>query len=202
MSDNRRTPVTAIGEETSEDQELAEIARSESRKLKVLRLKMRGCTLQEIAGELGISVSTVSRELEAIRELNKNRIEAFDMQAEVADTMASYDDLIEQAWVEYNVPTSTPSHRLKCLDYIRQAKNDKMRIMQEIGLVETKPEQVDHSIKVDVINEWSESAQKQIAEAILQSMLTPITPMKQLEEAEIIDIKPEEALPSVLDDEK
>lgn len=161
----------------------------DDRRQSVLKLRMRGLTYDEIASDLGISAVTVRRDIEALKKDSSDAIDNFDRKQFIIEQIATYDDIIARAWKEYSTAYDTKD-RLKCLDTVRAAKNDRFRMLQECGFVHNEPQKVEHKITLDVLQNWDDNFRQAVAKSVLENMLTPQLP-EPVPEAEIIDVSEE-----------
>jgi len=141
------------------------------RRLKVQRLRLRGLSTSTIAKMLGVSFNTVAKDLEAVQKENISKITNFDQDAFVSENQAVLDMVIERAWGEYSSFKEGEPGRIKALDMVRVAQNDKLRALIETGMIHKEPQQVEHTHTFNL--PWDEDTKHVVAEALLQRALAP-----------------------------
>jgi hypothetical protein len=161
----------------------------DARRSEVLSLRLRGRTVKDIADRLGVSVVTVNRDLTAAKQEGLTAIGNFSKDQEIADSLTTYDDIIKAGWTEYDAALGTEL-KVKTLHLIRQAKNDKMKMVQDVGLVQRESQKLDLNIGIGVLEGWSKELQAMAINGLLQSSLkTPLlapVPDTDIVDAEVV----------------
>lgn len=146
----------------------------QERRTKVQRLRLRGLSAGSIAKLLGITPITVKRDLEAIQRVNVAQIDEFQQNQFVGESLVVFNEIMERGWSEYSsVPEGHPM-RIKSLDLIRTTQNDKLRVLQETGMVRREPAILEHRLSFDL--PWDEEVKHAVAEALLHRRLVPQLP--------------------------
>lgn len=170
----RKTVVRASAEEVEE------------RRSKVFQLRLRGHSYDYIASVMNLSAMTVKRDFDAITEENKDIVATFDKSNFVGETIATIDDVIARAWEDYNATLPGTTQRLKALDMVRLANLDRVRIMNECGVIQKQAEKHEHNVSVEVIQGWDPEVRQRAVEAILQGVLkTPL--LEPVKDENVID---------------
>lgn len=208
MSNSQDDPKPKIERKAAKLPEVPEAPKTElvysedaiyDRQIRVLKLKLRGHSIVDIAKTLGVSESTIKRDLEVIKKENREAVYKAEKEDVISDILSGYDDIMDRAWAEFEGSMPGSPHRLRSLDLVRTTKNDKLRAMQDVGLIELQAQKTEQHITIDLIREWTPEAREQAARAILESSLTKELP-PPLPETQIIDVTPiEEPLVSERD---
>jgi predicted DNA-binding protein (UPF0251 family) len=164
----------------------------EERRIKALRYRLRGLSLRDIAEKLEVSAPTIKRDLDAAREMGLARIQDFDKDDFVSDTMHTYDDIISAAWDEFTRAPKGTTHRLKSLDAVRNATNDKRKALQEAGVVRNEDQKTALTVNLGVVGEWSDDVKKAAITALINSatktdLLDPVPDEDGIVDAEIVE---------------
>jgi hypothetical protein len=160
----------------------------EDRRLRVLKLRLRGHSQQEIADALNVSLSTIKRDCIVVKEEYSTALSEEDRKTIVLETLSGFDDLLERAWYEYESAPRGSALKLKALDLARVIKGDKLKAMQECGLVNVASEKVEHTVSFDVIKEWTDEFKHNVAKSMIENMLTKqLSPPVPEDVIEIVD---------------
>jgi len=142
----------------------------QERRTKVYRLRLQGISYSNIAKMLNMSVLTVRRDLEHIRKDNQTKIDQFQQNQFVGESLLVFDEIINRAWNEYN-SNKEGNPRLKSLDLIRTTQNDKLRVLQETGMIHKQATAVEHTHVVSL--PWTENVKDAVIQTLLQQKLSP-----------------------------
>jgi hypothetical protein len=160
----------------------------EDRRSQVVKLRLRGHTFDEISTKLGVSTVTVRRDYAKYKEESKQTVVDFDKEDFIAMQISGLEDVIQLAQKEFDsIPRGAPQ-RLKCLDVIRNTRNDIAKLMSDAGLIE-KIEKHQHIITQEVIHGWSPELKEAAAHAYLQASLRTQLPPPEPPELDIIDVE-------------
>jgi len=167
-----------------------------SRRRKVQGLRLRGLSYQEIAHELSITDEQAKSDLEYLRKASRDAIDHFQQVQQQGDALATYEELEAKAWEEYESAVDDEGHpmttaRLKCLDLIRTIRNDRLRALQDCGLLTKVAEKVEHKVAYQL--PWDHKLKQAAAQAMLASVLTPQLPAPEPDIIDIIEVAPPEA---------
>ena len=167
----------------------------EERRRDVVRLRMRGLGLRNIAKELGVGHMTIKRDLAAIQEQTKERMSKLDRDIIIAESVSVYEEIETQAWDQFHRCGSGTSMKAQFLNVVRAARNDQIRLLTDIGMITRAPQEVKHTVKTDVISHWSPAAQDIVAMAIIKAGLSqpgaPVPEERQLPEPNVLDVEAE-----------
>lgn len=169
---------------------------SMARRRKVQSLRLRGLSYQEIANKLQVSEVTVASDLEKLRKGARDAVDQFHQAQQTGDALAVYDELAAKAWEEFENATDengdpVTTARLKCLDLVRTIQNDKMRALHECGLLEKVADKVEHRVAYQL--PWDANVKQRVAQAMLESALSPMLPAPQPEVIDVLEVAPPEA---------
>jgi hypothetical protein len=168
-----------------------------------VKLRMRGLGLRKIAAELDVGHMTVKRDLAAIAEENKTRMDQLERDTLLAECVSVFEQIEAQAWDQYHRCANGTQMKAQFLNVIRSARNDQVKLLTDIGMIAKAPQKVEHTITRDVISHWSPEAQDLVAMAIIKSGLTPAEapqedvnqlPMATPRGATVIDVEAEPEL--------
>lgn len=164
------------------------------RRRHAFNLRLRGLGLAEIAEQLSTSVGTVKRDLDEVSKELKEHVKNFDKDEAISQSLSVYEDVIQSAWREYDKAADGSEVRLKAMNLVRAAENDKIRIMQEVGIIQREAQKTHHTIDVNVISGWSKELQKLAASQLLETMMTdkllPPIPDPDIQDAVILQEAP------------
>jgi hypothetical protein len=99
----------------------------ENRLSKVLSLHIMGLSQEEIAIELKVNQSTVSRDLQYIKQESRRRIDKYlreDVPFEYERYFAAYNEISKKLWQTVNDYNTDPKDKIRALSLLNQA-NDK-----------------------------------------------------------------------------
>lgn len=159
------------------------------RRIQVQRYRLRGMTYAQIAELLDVSVMTIRRDLEAIREENKEKVDSLQKNEFIGESLSVFDNLQDRAWAEYTAEGTTPQIRLKALDLIRVIQGDKTKVLTDCGLIHKEENNKDKKVEVEhkIALPWDEQTKSDVAKALLETALNT-----DLEEPEYIEAELEE----------
>jgi len=141
------------------------------RRQNVQRLRLRGFSLSQIAKQLGISILTAKKDLDEIQKINQEKVNQFQQSQFVGETLVVFDEIIQHAWNEFEHAEPGSKIRLQSLDLIRSTQNDKMKSLQDTGMIHKAPQQVEH--KHSLALPWDDQMKSAVIDQLLQSQLTP-----------------------------
>lgn len=142
------------------------------RRQMVIRLRLQGMTLREIAKELNTGYMSVKRDLDLVREEVGKKVGQFDRDYALGKSISVYEQIESEAWQQfYSVPNGTPA-RAQFLNLVRTARNDQVKLLTEVGLINKAPTQVQHQFEANqVLKGWTDDAKKIVALAIIRSQM-------------------------------
>lgn len=148
----------------SNDVELAE------RRESVQRLRLNGLNYKSISQVLGISVDTVARDLRSIAEENTKRLDNFNQNEEIAKALETLNEVERKAWESFISAPRNSNLRLKSLDLVRNVVSDKLKALQDCGLIKKEDKRVEISHKFEL--PWNDEVKEQVALALLNTTMT------------------------------
>lgn len=139
------------------------------RRRQVMRLRLRGLGIPQIAKILSVSEATVDTDLQEVQKLNQKALSNEDKKFWVAEGLATFQSLEERAWAEYSQAKDNTLHRIKALELLRGLANDKIGALVDTGIIQKNPETqvVEHYHKLD----WDDGLKSAVAEAMLKASL-------------------------------
>lgn len=161
------------GESATKDKELVEFIgesgktwkSKEERIRQSFDLKMRGVPISAIAITLGISVGTVHNDLRQHAEDYRKRLEQEPAANLIADALVWYDDIERACLFEASqagkgsvIPSKTGEiirsgadnkEKLPFIQTAMKARESKIKLMMDTGIIPKEPEKIYHSLKDD-----------------------------------------------------
>lgn len=159
----------------------------EERRQTVESMRLQGLTVRDIADKLGISRSTVQRDLDTIKQENSVKITATQSDELMAEAMSYYHELETEAWSSYRAAKAGSSQAIKALDLIRVIQGDKIKAFKDTGFIRTDETQhvevqVNHRLEQVATPEMMEAMSKYLLE---QGLTTDLE--EPIHESEILD---------------
>lgn len=144
------------------------------RRQMVLRLRLKGKTFREIAKELGVGTMTVRRDLQTIKEQTSSRVTQLERDQALGESLQTYELIHQEAWTQYYKSPEASESRVRFLNLIRAAENDRVKVLMDVGLIGREAVKVEHKHKADeVLAGLTKDAQQLIAMALLKAQLRP-----------------------------
>lgn len=144
------------------------------RRQMVLRLRLKGMAFRQIAKDLGVGVMTVRRDLQAIKARMADKVSQFERDQTLGESLHTYELIHQEAWDQYSRCANGSEGRVKFLNLIRAAENDRVKVLMDVGLIGKAAVQVEHRHKADeVLAGLTKDAQQLIAMALLKAQLRP-----------------------------
>ena len=162
---------------------LGKVSRDEidDRRRKVLRLRMRGLGYRTIAKLVGVGHMTVKRDLEAIKEENREKVGKLTKVDHVSEALTAYQEVELRAWQDYHEAKAGSKERQAFLREVRDSRRDQTKLLTDLGLIEKTPHETHVKVSAEVIRHWSVEAQDLVAMAMLQSQMGSNNGKKVLE---------------------
>jgi len=142
----------------------------------VLRMRLRGKTYRQIAKELGVATMTVKRDLQLIKDQQASRVTQFERDKALGECLQTYELIHQEAWEQYHSAVVGSDNRVKFLNLIRAAENDRVKVLMDVGMIGRDAVRIEHehSHKADaVLAGLTKDAQQLIAMALLKAQLKP-----------------------------
>jgi len=140
------------------------------RRQNVQRLRLRGLSISEIATQLKVSYLTAQRDLESVKLVNQEQVKNFQQEQFVGEAMTLFDELRQHAWNEFEQAQPGSRHRLQSLDMIRTLQNDKVKALQDTGLLMKVAHEVKHEHTIAL--PWTDEMKRAASSQLLQSQMT------------------------------
>ena len=148
-----------------------EIELSERRQ-EVIRLRLRGMTLREIAKSLGCGAMTIKRDLDAVKQEVHQKVSQFDRDYALGTSLSVYEQIEKEAWEQYYGCSQGSPGRAQFLNLVRTARNDQVKLLADVGLISRAPTQVQHQFEANqVLKGWTDDAKRIVALAIIRSQM-------------------------------
>lgn len=158
-----------------------------------LQLRLKGLTVREIAHAQARDVKAVMVDLMAVRQDLREDIGRYQQDELVGEALAVYDDIITKSWRQFELtPDNRGSTKHKFLDLVRVVENDKIKLLEDIGIINAAPVQTETKVTFDI--PWDDATKQTVALALIQKSLTSSLPEPTPEgdgnSENIIDITP------------
>lgn len=153
-----------------------------------MSLRLTGLTYSAIATKLSLTPNMVRNDLKAVALENQAKFEKSTQTEVIAGALSSLSEVERRAWEEFESGTPGTIPRLKALDLIRTITGDKLKALNDCGLIqkEANKVEVEHTVKID----WNEEIRDKVVRALLNqampAQLTEPTP----DTHNIIDVEP------------
>lgn len=142
------------------------------RRQMVLKLRLKGLTIREIGTELKCGYMTITRDLEAIRDEVKAKVSQFDCDYALGKSMSTYEQIESEAWEQYNNCANGTTAKVQFLNLVRTVRNDQVKLLTEVGLIDKAPTQVQHQFEANqVLKGWTEDARRIVALSIIRAQM-------------------------------
>lgn len=153
---------------------------SERREM-VLRMRLKGRTFRQIAKDLGVGYMTIKRDFDCIKEDMHKKVTRFDQEYALGKSISTYEQIEDESWKNYFANAEGSSGRAQFLNLIRAARNDQVKLLSDVGLINRAPQQHQHKIEADaVLQNWTDDAKRIVALAIIRSQMEGVAPPSQL----------------------
>jgi hypothetical protein len=131
------------------------------RRRQVMKLRLRGLGVPQIAQVLKVKERVVIDDLEVVQRQNAQNVDKFQQNQFVE----------ERVWSEFAAMEAGTPGRLKALDMVRVLQNDRLKALLDTGIVK-KDEAVvvEHIHKLD--DRWTPTVKATVAKALLEAGLT------------------------------
>lgn len=138
----------------------------------VIRMRLKGMTLREIAKELCCGYMTIKRDLDAVRQEVSEKVSQFDRDYALGKSMSVYEQIELEAWQQYYGCSPGSTGRAQFLNLVRTTRNDQVKLLTEVGLISKAPTQVQHNFEANqVLKDWTEDAKRIVSLAIIRSQM-------------------------------
>jgi hypothetical protein len=142
------------------------------RRQMVLRMRLQGKTFRDIGKELGLGYMTVKRDLDAIKCEVAQKIDKFDRDYALGKSISVYEQIEEEAWAEYHRSVTGSPSKAQFLNLVRTARNDQVKLLADVGLIDRAPAKVQHKIETNKILEgWTDDARRIVSLAIIRAQM-------------------------------
>jgi DNA-binding Lrp family transcriptional regulator len=125
-----------------EDKRRAVEVEMEARRMKVLFLRHRRQTEQQIANQLNVSEATISRDIKWLREHYAETFgvdSKFDSGAFIGESIARYEDIESEAMKDSAKPGIQPRDKAKFLMIAILAREKQTSLLQDTGVITRAP---------------------------------------------------------------
>lgn len=140
------------------------------RRQQVQRLRLRGLSIGEIAKQVGVSFQTVQKDMEMVQKENQDKVDKFQQAQFVGESLVVFDEIIHHAWSEFQHADPGSKQRLQSLDLVRVTQHDKLKSLQDTGLIHKAVQQVEH--KHTIALPWTPEVKDAVVTQLLQSQLS------------------------------
>lgn len=115
------------------------------RRLEVFRMKMRGLSNSVIARELDVNRNTILRDVQWVREHQREAAVAADKHTEIGVAMAKLEEIEKDAMHQFS-ETGNPHAKNNFLLTAIAATEKRVKIMMESGIIDKASEKVDLTV--------------------------------------------------------
>jgi len=169
-----RTPVTKKDkdrEELKRNLAMTQKDRLDRRCLNIIKLRLQGLTVDEVAERLNITTATVGNSIQRIRKANSKYVENFNQKDFVGETLSVYNTIEQDAWAQLDSLPLGDARRSKFLSAVRDSRKEQVKLLQNSGLLHKEAEKVEVQVTTHAIDEWSDDQKKKISEAMVEASL-------------------------------
>lgn len=142
--------VVVLNDEKQETR-MATKEKIEERRRQVWDLVVRGTPMAVMAGALGVHRNTVLNDLSVLRERHRELIADVDVETEIGDAVAKYDDLFQLALQQYHM-TDKDGAKGQLLGNALQALSQKVRFLVEVGVLPKAVQEVTAKLIVEGVD--------------------------------------------------
>jgi hypothetical protein len=180
---------------------LADIKKEEKleKRQKMMRLRMQGWTVREIAKELQMNAVVVYKEFQEIRAQNEERLAGFDRTHAISMCISVFENIEKECWENYRSLAPGSQGRNQFLNTIRAARNDQIKLLEDMGLLSKVALQINHNVNTQaVLKDMTEKTQQVLAMAFLRAQLKPLPEPevdRNLPVMEAVGVKMSQSLP-------
>lgn len=136
--------------------------------------RMKGFTLDEIATQMNLTSLQVARELEAMRDENATRIKDFDRTNAVISCVSVFEQIEVECWKNYRAAVMLRDKNA-ILNTLRAARNDQIKLLEDLGFLSKAPTQVNHNIEAKAaLQDMTDKTQQLLAMAFMRAQLKPL----------------------------
>lgn len=136
-----------------------------------MRMRMRGLGYRQIAKELGVGHMTIKRDLDTLREETASRLDKFEKNYALSESLSVFEEVETQAWRQYNNCLDGSKNQVGFLNTVRAARNDQIKLLTDVGFISKAPSEIKHTVRSEVIEHWTPEAQDLVAMAIIKASL-------------------------------
>lgn len=140
------------------------------RRQQVQRLRLRGLSIGEIAKQLKVSFLTAQKDLECVQKDNHGTVDAFQQAQFVGESLCMFDEVVQNAWREFESAPPGSKHRLQSLDLVRITQGDKFKALQDVGMLQKAAQQIEHKYSMDL--PWNDDLKDAVIDKLLQTQLS------------------------------
>jgi hypothetical protein len=167
------------------------------RRQEVIRLRLKGLTLREIGKEMSLGYMTVKRDLDAIKQDVGEKVSKFDRDFALGKSISVYEQIEDEAWKQYYGCAPGSTGRAQFLNVARTARNDQVKLLCDVGLINKAPMQHEHKIESNrLLSGWTEDAKRIVSLAIIRSQMEQGVPPNLIGagdngKSKVIDVSPD-----------
>ena len=172
-----RTPIfedeEELKQETSSSLTILESPRdrADRRRITVIKRRLAGDTIVEIADALQVSVDTVKNDIKKVREDNKSYVQNFEPEDFVGESLNVFKRIEEESWSQLDFLSAGDVRSVKFMDSVRSSRKEQIRLLQNSGLLKQQPKQVEVKLTTEVISSWSDHQKDLVSEAIIDACI-------------------------------
>jgi predicted transcriptional regulator len=189
--------ITALEKKLEEGLEIDEqtIIDPDDRRMVAYKLRLRGHNFKDIGIMLNVTPATASKYVDSAAKATKLSIDNYDPKQHVAEMAQSLEDIIHTGWDIVN-NTADPEVKLKALQEVRKAINDKQKAVMNAGLISGAAPTTNNTLNFNLMGDWTEDNIDNAIAAVLGLRLT--TPLKP-PQPDLEEVVEESAVTKVID---
>lgn len=111
------------------------------RREKVFRSIAKGLTIREIAELHGVTVHTIDKDIQALKDRLNSEIEKKDISSILLMIKSTQESTLRELWYIYG-KAKQESTKLGCMNQINHLIDEKIGLMQRLGLIDRAPDEI------------------------------------------------------------
>jgi len=126
-----------------------------ARRDKVKKYVARGFPAQKIADKLDVSLRTIQRDIDDLKEEIAEKLEEEPIEEILFEMDSQLESIKEEYWKMYH-QTKQDTVRISALNNLRSILSDRVKILQRLGIIREEPEKLEIKGAMDLADIISE----------------------------------------------
>jgi hypothetical protein len=143
----------------------------EERRKLVLKMKMRGMTLKDMARLLGVQETVVQFDLRKMKHEMTSKLSKIQKDYALGESVSVFEEIERAAWEQYNIAKDATPMKAKFLETVKEARKEQIKLLSDIGLIQKQTQKVDVKVDTSIISHWSPAVQDLIAASLIRATL-------------------------------